>query len=165
MRLGALIDQALGGGGLLVETRGDLDVEIRDVTMDSRAVQPGSLFACVPGGHVDGHTFAPVARRAGAVALLVQRPLDLPGPQVVVTSVRAALGPLAAAVNGDPSRQLTVVGVTGTNGKTTTCALLAQIFAAHGWPASVIGTLTQARTTPEAPELQCLLARMREAGQ
>ncbi|MHB8506871.1 MAG: UDP-N-acetylmuramoyl-L-alanyl-D-glutamate--2,6-diaminopimelate ligase, partial [Acidimicrobiales bacterium] len=127
-------------------------------------VVPGAVFGCVPGATVDGHAFAPAAVAAGAVALLCERPLDLPVPQVVVRSVRAALGPVAAAVQGWPADDLIVAGVTGTNGKTTTCALLASVFEAHGWRAAAIGTLTQARTTPEAPDLQERLAELRRGG-
>jgi UDP-N-acetylmuramoyl-L-alanyl-D-glutamate--2,6-diaminopimelate ligase len=165
VKLGPLIERVLAGQGLVVATWGDLDVDVDAVAMDSRAVTPGSLFACVPGGHADGHAFAPGAVRAGAVALLCERRLDLDVPQVVVTSVRRAIGPIAAAVKGDPSHDLVVVGVTGTNGKTTTCALLAEVLSEHGWPASAVGTLTQARTTPEAPDLQLALADLVAAGQ
>jgi UDP-N-acetylmuramoyl-L-alanyl-D-glutamate--2,6-diaminopimelate ligase len=165
VQLGPLIERVLGGSGLLLSTRGDLTVDVIDVTMDSRAVIPGALFACVPGGRADGHLFAPAAVRSGAVALLCERPLDLPVAQVVVTSVRRAIGPVASAVHGDPSQQLVVVGVTGTNGKTTTCALLSGILAAHGWPATSVGTLTQTRTTPEAPDLHRSLADMVASGE
>jgi UDP-N-acetylmuramoyl-L-alanyl-D-glutamate--2,6-diaminopimelate ligase len=144
--------------------RGDASVEVRSMTMDSRAVVPGTLFACVPGANVDGHAYAPAAVAAGAVALLVERFLDLDVAQVVVPSVRAVLGPVASAVYGDPSADLTVVGVTGTNGKTTTVTMLAEIFAAAGWSAAALGTLTQVRTTPEAPELQARLAELRDEG-
>jgi UDP-N-acetylmuramoyl-L-alanyl-D-glutamate--2,6-diaminopimelate ligase len=161
MKLGPLIERV---HGLVVDTRGDLDVDVTAVAMDSRAVTPGALFACVPGGLADGHAFAPGAIRAGAVALLCERPLDVDVPQVVVSSVRRAIGPVAAAVSGDPSHHLVVVGVTGTNGKTTTCSLLAEVLSAHGWPASALGTLTQARTTPEAPDLQRTLAELVAAG-
>ncbi len=165
MRLGPLIERVLEGNDLVVERRGDLDVDVTSVTMDSRAVTPGSLFACVPGTTVDGHLFAAGAVDAGATALLCERPLDVDAAQVIVRSVRRAIGPFAAAVYGDPSLDLTVVGVTGTNGKTTTCAILKEIFTAHGWAAAALGTLTQARTTPEAPELQRRLGELRAGGQ
>ncbi len=100
----------------------------------------------------------------GAVALLCEHILELPVPQVVVPSVRQVLGPVAAAFWGFPSRDLKLVGVTGTNGKTTTCAMLAGIFDAQGWPAGVIGTLTGERTTPEATVLQRRLAEFCRAG-
>jgi UDP-N-acetylmuramoyl-L-alanyl-D-glutamate--2,6-diaminopimelate ligase len=139
--------------------------EVDSVTMDSRAVVPGALFACVPGHVVDGHRFAATAVRAGAVALLSERTLDVAVPQVVVPSVRRVLGLVAGAVYGDPSESMTVVGVTGTNGKTTTVTMLAAVFAAAGWAAAALGTLTQARTTPEAPELQARLAELHRGGQ
>ena len=135
-----------------------------DVTLNSREVTPGALFACTTGLRLDGHDYAAEAVRRGAVALLCERPLEAPVVQVVVPSVRKALGPVSAAFWGQPSLALRVVGVTGTNGKTTTCALLASIFGAHGWRAGVVGTLTGERTTPEAPQLQQRLAALREEG-
>lgn len=165
MRLDALLERSLGAAGVPYEVLGGSDAEVTSVVMDSRAVVPGALFACVPGRRADGHAFAPAAVRAGAVALLTERRLDVGVPEVVVAAVRPVLGLVAAAANGDPSASLLVVGVTGTNGKTTTCTLLAAIFQAHGWPASTVGTLTQARTTPEAPELQAKLAGALRSGQ
>ncbi len=134
------------------------------ITHDSRRVAAGTLFCCVPGEHVDGHSFADRAVSAGAVALMVDHELPLPVDQVVVDDVRAAMGPMASAVHGHPSHQLVVVGVTGTNGKTTTTNLIATILEHHGWPCGRIGTLTGARTTPEAPELQARLAGFVAAG-
>ncbi len=134
-------------------------VVIDDVEHDSRRVRPGQLFACVPGQRVDGHDFAAEAVAAGAAALLVERTLDLDVPQLRVPSVRRALGPVASLVHGEPSRRVRVVGVTGTNGKTTVVHVLADLAAAAGWVTRVIGTLTGERTTPEAPELQRLLGR------
>jgi UDP-N-acetylmuramoyl-L-alanyl-D-glutamate--2,6-diaminopimelate ligase len=131
---------------------------------DTRAVADGALFCCVRGARVDGHDLAAAAVQQGAVALLVDHVLPLDVPQLVVDDVRAALGPVAAAFWDHPSRHLTVVGVTGTAGKTTITHLLASIFAADGRPSGVIGTLSGARTTPEAPELQALLAEHRRRG-
>jgi len=141
-------------------TGGDLSgaADVAAVTHDSRAVAPGALFCCVRGAHADGHDHAPAAAAAGAVALLCERPLGLDLPELRVPSVRAAMGPVAAAFHGEPSARLAVVGITGTNGKTTTAHLLAAILDAAGRPCGVIGTLTGARTTPEAPELQAQLA-------
>ncbi len=165
MRLDAVIEEAdLSARGLLRDVIGDVSVEITGITMDSRRVDPGTLFACVPGSVVDGHLFADSALADGAVALLCERPLGLPAPQIVVSSVRSALGAVADAVYGHPSRSLDVVAVTGTNGKTTTCAFLKAVFDANGWEAITVGTLTQRRTTPEAPELHSLLAEWRRAG-
>ncbi|MCA1690892.1 MAG: UDP-N-acetylmuramoyl-L-alanyl-D-glutamate--2,6-diaminopimelate ligase [Actinobacteria bacterium] len=101
---------------------------------------------------------------AGAVALLGQRPLDLDVPQVVVADTRAAMAPVAASFFDHPSRRLAVAGITGTNGKTTATHLLGAVLEAAGRPSAVIGTLTGARTTPEAPELQGRLAEMAGRG-
>jgi UDP-N-acetylmuramoyl-L-alanyl-D-glutamate--2,6-diaminopimelate ligase len=138
--------------------------EITAVVHDTRAVVPGALFCCVPGATVDGHDLVEAAAAAGAAALLVERPVVSRLPQLQVTSVRAALGPVAAAFWGHPSESLIMVGVTGTSGKTTTTHLLGPVLEAHGWPTSVIGTLSGPRTTPEAPELQARLAAERDAG-
>jgi UDP-N-acetylmuramoyl-L-alanyl-D-glutamate--2,6-diaminopimelate ligase len=165
MRLDALLAEAgLLELALLKTVIGDATTEVFDLTMDSRRVTPGSLFACVPGHSRDGHDFAPAAVAGGAAALLSERALDLDVPQIVVSSARRALGPVADGFFGHPSRALTVVGVTGTNGKTTTCALLQGVLDAHGWVTDTIGTLTQSRTTPEAPELQDHLAAWRRGG-
>ncbi len=167
MRLDLLVERSLRGSGLLVEVRSGAtgaETEVTDLTMDSRSVPAGSMFACVPGSGADGHDFAAHAIRAGAASLLVERPLPHEVPQVVVTSARRALGHLAATVHEDPSRAMTVVGVTGTNGKTTTTALLAAVLDTPERPARTVGTLTQARTTPEAPDLQRRLAELRAEG-
>ncbi len=144
--------------------RGDPEVVLSGATHDSRQVTSGALFCCVPGERVDGHTFARAALDAGAAALLVQRPLELDVPQLEVADVRAAMAPAAAAIWGDPSAALVVVGVTGTNGKTTVVSMLAHVLAEAGHRVEVIGTLTGARTTPEATELQATLATMRDDG-
>ena len=142
----------------------DDDVDVLDVVQDSRAVTAGSLFCCITGAHSDGHDHAPAAVSAGAVALLVERPLDLPVPQLVVPDTRTAVAPAAAAVFGHPSRSLTVIGVTGTNGKTTTTHLLRNVLEAAGLRTEVLGTLSGARTTPEASDLQRQLAIWRDDG-
>jgi len=166
------LDATLTGGTQPVEYRGDPDVEITSVAYDSRNLRAGALFACIRGRTTDGHDHAPAAVGAGARALLVERWLDLPVPQIKVPSVRAAVGPVAAFVEGEPSRSLPVVGVTGTNGKTTTTLLLEQVFDAAGLRPGVVGTLgvriggvehPSARTTPEAPDLQRVFATMRAA--
>jgi UDP-N-acetylmuramoyl-L-alanyl-D-glutamate--2,6-diaminopimelate ligase len=144
--------------------RGDGSVAVSSVEHDSRHVQPGALFCCVPGGRVDGHDFAEDAVAAGAVALVVERVLPLDAPQLVVDDVRVAMGPIAAAVAGDPSTHLDVIGVTGTNGKTTVVAVVGHVLEHAGRPTEVIGTLTGARTTPEAPELQRQLRGALDAG-
>ena len=139
---------------------------VDDAFHDSSEVRPGALFCCVVGQHDDGHDHAAAAVAAGAVALLVERPLDLGVPEIRVRrrAVRA-LGPVASLVHGDPSHALRVVGVTGTNGKTSTVAILARDpRRGAGWPTTVIGTLTGARTTPEATDLARQLAVARDAG-
>lgn len=138
------------------------DTPILAVTHDSRTADDGTLFACLRGASFDGHEFASRAADAGAVALLVDHelPVERSGglPQLIVQDTRARLGPLASAVAGHPSTALTTVGITGTNGKTTTAAMIAAIFEANGWHTGVLGTLSGTRTTPEAPELQQRLA-------
>jgi UDP-N-acetylmuramoyl-L-alanyl-D-glutamate--2,6-diaminopimelate ligase len=139
-------------------------VEVTSVVHDSRSVTDGALFCCVRGALVDGHEFAAGAVDAGAVALLCERTLPLTVAQAVVPETRTAMGRIASSFHGDPSRALEVVGVTGTNGKTTTTHLLQSILDVAGRPAAVIGTLTGARTTPEATELQAQLAALRDEG-
>ncbi len=167
MRLDKLVaaaDLARAGVPVLGKSGDSGGAEISSMTLDSRDVRPGALFCCVPGHTVDGHDFARAAVDAGAVALLCERPLRLPVPQVVVQSARAALGPLAAALYDHPSEAITVAGITGTNGKTTTAHLLASIFDAAGRPATTVGTLSGTRTTPEAPALQATLEELRRKG-
>ena len=157
-----------GGSLALDDTKFEVTkFEVTDATHDSRAVAPGSLFCCVAGAGFDGHDFAADAVAAGAVALLVERQLDSTPeiartPQLVVDSVRAAMGPAAAHIHGDPSADLTVIGVTGTNGKTSVVHLLHLVLARLGHRVETIGTLSGARTTPEAPELQRILADARD---
>jgi UDP-N-acetylmuramoyl-L-alanyl-D-glutamate--2,6-diaminopimelate ligase len=103
---------------------GPEDVQITGLAFDNRVVVPGTLFFCVPGFTRDGHDFAPDAVARGAAALVVQRPLGLGVPEVVVGDVRAAMATAAARFYGDPTAVLRVVGITGTNGKTTTAFLL-----------------------------------------
>src|SRR5580692_9902039 len=118
---------------------GGANLEIAALAYDSRAVVPGSLFFCVPGLRVDGHDLAPQAIAAGAVALVVERPLGLGVPELLVDSVRAAMAPLAVRFFGDPSATLRVVGVTGTDGKTTTAFLVAALLGAAGEPSALLG--------------------------
>jgi UDP-N-acetylmuramoyl-L-alanyl-D-glutamate--2,6-diaminopimelate ligase len=138
--------------------RGDAATTVCGVTHDSRQVAEGFLFCCLRGGTTDGHGFAAAAVTAGATALLVDHPLDLPVAQVVVPDTRIAMGYLAASFWRHPAAQLTMVGVTGTNGKTTTTSLLAAVLETAGMPTGVIGTLTGKHTTPESSELQERLA-------
>jgi UDP-N-acetylmuramoyl-L-alanyl-D-glutamate--2,6-diaminopimelate ligase len=150
-----------------------LGIEITDLAYDSRRVRPGALFFCVGGFRDDGHDFAAQALDRGAVALLVERPLGLGVPEVVVESVRAAMGPLAARFHGDPTSELQVVGVTGTNGKTTTTYLVRAMLQATGKQCGLLGTVASIvgarerpviRTTPEAIELQADFRAMLDGG-
>ena len=159
MRLASILDR-LNDARLV----GDADVDVVDVCFDSRDVVADSLFCCVRGATSDGHAHAVEAISAGAVAVLVDHELDVGVPQIVVPDVRAAMAFAAAAVHGDPSRTLSIIGVTGTNGKTTTTHLVRSIVEAAGRRVELLGTLSGARTTPEAPDLQRLLARWRDDG-
>jgi len=140
------------------------EVNITDATHDSRQVEYGWLYCCVPGQSVDGHDFAADAVANGAPALLVEREQDLPVPQMLVPSVRSAMGKAAAEIHGHPSRRLQVLGVTGTNGKSSIVQLLADIYNQAGLSAAAVGTLSHARTTPEATDLQRLLADAQKSG-
>jgi UDP-N-acetylmuramoyl-L-alanyl-D-glutamate--2,6-diaminopimelate ligase len=165
MRLDALIAADPAG-----EAAG---VEITGLAYDSREVAPGDLFFCVSGFRSDGHEFAVEAVRAGAAALVVERPLDLCVPEVLVRSARAAMAPAAARFYGEPARELRVVGVTGTNGKTTTAYLVRALLEATGAQCGLLGTVKSviggeerqvARTTPEAIDLQEDLRAMLDGG-
>jgi UDP-N-acetylmuramoyl-L-alanyl-D-glutamate--2,6-diaminopimelate ligase len=146
------------------EVVGDATTMIAAVVQDSRSVISGSLFACIPGASVDGHDHAAAAVEAGAVALLTERQLDVDVAQVIVPESRGFIGPLASAFHGDPSRTLEVIGITGTNGKTTCVAMLAAVLSASGRRVATIGTLSGARTTPEACDLQAQLAGLLHEG-
>ena len=145
---------------------GDSDPVVTGVVLDSREVAAGSMFFCVRGAHRDGHEFAGAAVDAGAAVLVVDHELDLGGRavQVVVDDTRWAMGSLSAALYGNPSDSLDVVGVTGTNGKTTIVHILECALSALGRRTGAIGTLSGAYTTPEAPELQRRLAAFRDEG-
>jgi UDP-N-acetylmuramoyl-L-alanyl-D-glutamate--2,6-diaminopimelate ligase len=166
MRLDELIPGGAPGAGTAVEITG--------VSYDSRTVRPGDLFFCVSGFRDDGHEFAKGALDAGAAALVVERPLGLGVPEVVVESARAAMAPVAARFYGDPSSELEVVGITGTNGKTTTAYLVRALFQATGEQCGLLGTVKSvvggveravARTTPEAIELQADFRAMLDGGE
>jgi len=150
--------------------------EITALAYDNRKVVPGTLFFCVPGFTTDGHDFAPDAVARGAAALVVERVLDgidPAVPQVLVPSVRAAMAPAAAAFHGDPTARLAMVGITGTNGKTTSAFLVRDVLEAAGIPTGLLGTIRSVvggepheavRTTPEAIDLQATFAAMLAAG-
>ena len=150
----------------------DLDIDIREVRYDSRAVQPGDLFVAVRGFATDGHAYIGMALKKGAVAVVCEQ-AGKGIPAVIVPDARAALADIAGNRFDHPSRKLTMVGVTGTNGKTTTTTLIKHILEAEGHKVGLIGTnqnmigdevIPTERTTPESYELQALFARMAEAG-
>jgi UDP-N-acetylmuramoyl-L-alanyl-D-glutamate--2,6-diaminopimelate ligase len=147
--------------------------EIRDLAYDTRAVAPGALFFCIRGANVDGHDLAADAVDRGAVALVAERPLDAHVPQLVVPSVRRAMPRAAALFFGEPSRELEVVAVTGTNGKTTTAFLVHSILEAAGRRPALLTNIERrvggetvpiGLNTPEAIDLQRLLRAMLDAG-
>src|SRR5881397_1072962 len=149
------------------------ELDVSGLAYDTRQVGLGSLFFCVPGFTRDGHDFAPEAIERGAVALVVQRPLNLAVPEILVPDVRAAMAPAAARLSGDPTATLEVVGITGTNGKTTTAFLVRALLEAAGRQTGLLGTVTAivgghahevARTTPEAIDLQRTFREMLDAG-
>jgi UDP-N-acetylmuramoyl-L-alanyl-D-glutamate--2,6-diaminopimelate ligase len=155
------------------EVLGRAPVDVRDLAYDARAVSPGALFFCVPGSRADGHDFAAEAVERGAVALVVERALPASVPQLLVPDARAAMAPAAAEFFGHPTRELAVVGVTGTSGKTTTAFLLFAVLAAAGRRPGLLGTVEArvggerrgvARTTPEAIDLQRTFREMLDAG-
>jgi UDP-N-acetylmuramoyl-L-alanyl-D-glutamate--2,6-diaminopimelate ligase len=164
MKLADLIPADLGAAA----------VEISSLAYDSRRVRSGGLFFCVLGHHSDGHDHAEQAVRAGAAALVVERPLGRGVPEVLVPDARAAMGPVAARFYGDPSATVEVVGVTGTNGKTTTAFLVRALLEASGRRCGLLGTVKSViggeerpveRTTPEAIDLQADLRAMLEGGE
>jgi UDP-N-acetylmuramoyl-L-alanyl-D-glutamate--2,6-diaminopimelate ligase len=169
MELGELLRAA----GVSAELRGDGSIEIRDLAYDSGRAGPGTLFFCFPGERTDGHDFAPAAVEGGAAALVVERPLELDVPQAQVSDARAAMAPIAATLNGDPTSELGVVGITGTNGKTTTAFLVRHLLESAGHRCGLLGTVQQVvggrveeveRTTPEAIDLQPTFNRMLSSG-
>src|SRR5437764_1000161 len=155
------------------DVRGRAPVEVRELAYDARAVGPGALFFCVPGAVADGHDFAPEAVARGAVALVVERPLELPVPQLVVADARRAMAVAADEFFGRPTEELQVAAVTGTNGKTTTSFLVYAVLAAARRRPGLLGTIEARvggerrgvkRTTPEAIDLQRTFREMLDAG-
>ena len=145
------------------------DVELSDITLDSRDVREGALFCATRGSRFDGHDFVADAISKGARAVLVAKELPVPVPQIVVPSVRHAIGRIASFFFGDPSTHLDLIGITGTNGKTTTSYLVESILSRAGRSTGLIGTIEakfggsnrpSLHTTPEAPDLHRLLADM-----
>jgi UDP-N-acetylmuramoyl-L-alanyl-D-glutamate--2,6-diaminopimelate ligase len=156
-----------------LEVRGGAPTEIADLAYDTRQVGPGALFFCVPGERADGHDLAADAVERGAAALVVERPLEVGVPQLIVLSSRAAMPDAADEFFERPTEELVLAGVTGTNGKTTTAYLLHSIFEAAGMRPGLIGTIESrvggesrpaVRTTPEAIDLQRTFRAMLDAG-
>jgi UDP-N-acetylmuramoyl-L-alanyl-D-glutamate--2,6-diaminopimelate ligase len=156
-----------------LEVRGGAPTDITDLAYDTREVRPGALFFCVPGETVDRHDLAGEAVERGAVALVVERPLDLDVPQLLVDSARHAMPVAADEFFDRPTEELLLAGVTGTNGKTTTAYLLHSIFDAAGMRPGLIGTIESrvggesrpaVRTTPESIDLQRTFREMLDAG-
>ncbi len=154
---------------------GDGDIPIVDIQYDSRLVTPGTLFVALRGGYVDGHDFIGNALDRGAVAVMVDRDIYLEIPSIHVADTRAALSPLAAEFFAHPSRELQVIGITGTDGKTTTSYLTDSILSHAGKVTGIIGTVSvkiadrvvqheTRQTTPESLEIQRLLREMVDAG-
>jgi UDP-N-acetylmuramyl-tripeptide synthetase len=154
---------------------GQLDIEALDVTHDSRACDPGSIFVAIRGEKFDGHRFIPQAVGRGAIAVISELPAGNENVPVwiQVSDARAALAGLAAAVHGHPSQQLKLVGITGTNGKTTTAHLIDSIIRVSEGTSAMFGTITHRvgneaaaalNTTPEASDIQRMLRRAVEAG-
>jgi UDP-N-acetylmuramoyl-L-alanyl-D-glutamate--2,6-diaminopimelate ligase len=160
-------------GTEVAEIAGDAETEVTGLAYDSTRVEPGTLFFCVRGARADGHDFAAGAVERGASALVVERPLELPVAQARVADARAAMAPAAVRFWSDPTAELRVAGVTGTNGKTTTAFLIRHLLETAGTPTGLLGTVTSVvggveepveRTTPEAIDLQRTFRRMLEAG-
>lgn len=169
MKLKALIGKVPGK----ISTKGNMDVDIAELSVDSRRATPGALFFCTPGLHMDAHDFAPQAVAKGASALVVERFLPLDVPQVRVEDVRVAVSYIASEYFGNPSEKLMMLGITGTKGKTTTSFLVKAIMEAAGVRTGLIGTvcsmigdetIPNRLTTPDPIETQTLLRRMVDAG-
>ncbi|HTR50444.1 MAG TPA: UDP-N-acetylmuramoyl-L-alanyl-D-glutamate--2,6-diaminopimelate ligase [Kofleriaceae bacterium] len=159
--------------GLGARLIGDAETAVRAVRDDSRQIEPGDVFVAVRGLHSDGHAFVASAIERGAAAIVVERELDVKVPQVIVASTARALGVLVARAFGEPAKTMTLVGITGTNGKTTTTYLVESILAAAGAKPGVIGTVDvrwagkavpASYTTPTPAMLHGTLAQMRDAG-
>jgi UDP-N-acetylmuramyl-tripeptide synthetase len=168
LRLGALVERLEGA-----ETTADASIEVTHVTHDSRAARAGSLFVAIRGLVTDGNRFVASARQKGAVAVVSEAPAEPGVPWIRVPDARVALAVLSAAVLGDPASGLQLVGVTGTNGKTTTSYLIEGALTAAGHRVGLVGTveyriagraLEASRTTPESSDLQALFRQMADEG-
>ncbi len=170
----AMMLQVLQGQIDILESGGNTQVPVTAITDDSRSVSTGSVFVAVPGERVDGHQFIPAALKAGMTALVMQQPVTgLTIPFARVADSRKALGLMGSRFYGDPSARIRMIGVTGTNGKTTTTYVCKALLEALGQQVGLIGTvayqigqeiLPASHTTPGALELQQLLAKMVDRG-
>jgi UDP-N-acetylmuramoyl-L-alanyl-D-glutamate--2,6-diaminopimelate ligase len=173
MTTSAAVAELADAAADLVLRRPEAGVNVSGLAYDSRTTSPGDMFFCVPGTRQDGHAFAPRAVTAGAAALCVQRPLHLGVPELVVSDARRALALISAAFYRYPASEMKLLGVTGTNGKTTSAFLLESILSAAGHRTGLIGTIETrvagkrrkgVRTTPESLDLQRLFYEMRREG-
>lgn len=163
--------QELASALLITHIHGDAETEITGIEADSRKIKTGDLFLCIPGLIADGHDYAPKAIALGASALVTERVLDLPIPQLVVKDARYAMAALSAHFYGYPSKELKLIGITGTNGKTTSTYLIEKILRDQGFTTGLMGTIQMKigdtytemeRTTLEAVDLQRSFRQMRE---
>ncbi|MDF2644942.1 MAG: murE2 [Paenibacillus sp.] len=163
--------QELASALLITHIHGDAETEITGIEADSRKIKAGDLFLCIPGLTADGHDYAPKAIALGASALVTERVLDLPIPQLVVKDARYAMAALSAHFYGYPSKELKLIGITGTNGKTTSTYLIEKILRDQGFTTGLMGTIQMKigdtytemeRTTLEAVDLQRSFRQMRE---
>ena len=161
-------------GIAVAECTADMDLEIHQIHYDSRKVTPGSLFVAISGFSSDGNRFIPMAMEKGALAVVTARKPDVDVPYVLVESDRLAMALLGCNFYGNPASSMTMIGVTGTNGKTSVTLLLKQVLEkTRGAKVGLVGTLANMigqesipteRTTPESLDLQALFARMRDSG-
>lgn len=151
----------------------DYDEEIENIKYNSKRVEPGDLFICLTGEHVDGHEYAEEALANGAIACVVERRLSIDAPQIVVSSTEEIIAKISSEFFANPSKKLNIIGVTGTNGKTTVTHLIQKLYEAFEQKCALIGTLGHKfdssdeyrdakHTTPQAPELQELLYNINE---
>ncbi|MDR1977354.1 MAG: UDP-N-acetylmuramoyl-L-alanyl-D-glutamate--2,6-diaminopimelate ligase [Synergistaceae bacterium] len=169
MKLSALTQALAKKGFVFVYDGAGGNPTVSGVFSDSRKVQPGSIFCCIEGEKSDGHQYAAVAEAAGAVAFVCERPVKTDLPVLLVESTREVMGDLAALVYGEPASKLLMIGVTGTNGKSTTTYILRSILQAAGIKSGLLGTIVESdgnrerdaeRTTPESCDIQRHLAAM-----
>ena len=152
---------------------GDGDIEISSVAYDSRQVREGALFFCISGFKTDGHKYAPDAVKNGAAALMVSHPLDIDVPQILTDDPRRGMALISREFYGRPDERVKMIGITGTNGKTTTTYMIKSVLEHAGKKTGLIGTIHNMiglqevpteRTTPESPDLFALIQKMADEG-